>query len=539
MKLQLSKIFKPLMMLLVVSASFQSCKKNSSEEIKPEIPQISSIQPKNPAPGDVVTITGTGFGTALADVKVTIGSTAITVSSVTATEIKFTVPTTITAGDLSVLIKDVAAAIKDPQGATITPKPVTSTIPTFTAMSPASGKSGDVITLTGTNFSTRISDNKVFFATTTGGTVVLATIKTATATTMTVEVPASAITGGVTISVNSVNAVAATGFNTTFTVISNSNGTGTSTVDYIDAKSGALKFSKITSATSDIGAMHLDKAKNWIYFSDYTLLKYNNTSRVFKVDPAGGVAPVLLTDDPRISMVTHITSDASGNIFVLKYESGLNYSIYKITPDGATITEIAKNFELFAGRTHFFIDANNQIHLRPFLKFKMDGTKITSGPININGLQKDNGAYFAGNFAYFSQDPDNGQNASTCRFIKYNLSDDTFVPTDFTLKSLYGTDDPEVFKENRNIPFLKYCLDADENFYSIMEKSYVSGSIGKTWMIRKTKNGSASSTALGSFVIKFPAIDLNDYSTALEFVSDSRGNLFFKANSKDIIRIVQ
>ncbi|RYE59101.1 MAG: hypothetical protein EOP48_01965 [Sphingobacteriales bacterium] len=141
-----------LILLITLTFSFQACKKSTTEEIIPEIPQISSIQPKNPAPGDVVTITGTGFGTSAADVKVNIGSTTITVTSVTATEIKFTVPATIATGDLSVLIKDVAAAIKDPQGATITPKPATSATPTFTAMTPASAKSGDVITLTGTNF---------------------------------------------------------------------------------------------------------------------------------------------------------------------------------------------------------------------------------------------------------------------------------------------------------------------------------------------------------------------------------------------------
>lgn len=534
------KIFKPILFLMLAITMLGACKKeNVTNGQTPEVPQVTNIQPKNPQPGDVVTVTGSGFGTTTGDVKVTIGNTTVNISSVTATEIKFTVPADLSSGDLAVAIKNIKAAIKDPQGTAITVKPKPVTAPTFTAMAPASGKAGDVITLTGTNFSTLASDNKVFFATNTGGTVVLGAIKTVTATQITVEVPASAITGGILIDVKGTNAIPAAGFNTTFTKISNTDGTGTNTVDYIDAKAGALNYSKITSASSDIGAMHLDKAKNMIYFSDYTFAKYNNTSRVFKVDPAGGAAPVLLTNDPRISMVTYITSDANGNVFVLKYEDGITYSIYKITPDGGTITQIAKDFELFAGRTHFFIDANNQIHLRPFLKFKQDGTKITTGPININGLQKDDGAYFAGNYAYFSQDPENGQNASYCRFIKYDLSNDTFVPTDFTLKSLYGTDDPELFTGNKNIPYLKYSLDASENFYSIMAGSYIPGAIGKTWVIRKTKNGSGTSSLLGKFVIKFPAIDLNDYTSRIEFVSDARGNLFFKANSKDIIRITQ
>jgi hypothetical protein len=538
MKLNVSKTLT--MLFLLLGTALFSCKKDgpSGQQQQENPPSISSIQPKNPNPGDVVTISGTGFGTVATDVKVTIGTTEIGITSVTDTEIKFSIPANLSSGDLALAIKNVIAANKDPQGLTIT-IPTVSAVPTFTAMSPSSSKTGETVTLTGTNFSTRISDNKVFFATRTGGTVVLATIKTATATTLTVEVPQSAITGGILIEVNGTNAVAATGFSTTFTVLADAGGTGSNSVGYIDVKSGALKFSKIATATSDIGAMHLDKAKNWIYYSDYTVAKYNNTSRVYKVDPAGTAPTVLLTADERINMVTHITSDAAGNVYVLKHEEGLNHSVYKISPDGTAVTEIAKNFELVAGRTHFFVDANGQIHIRPYLKFKADGTKITTGPTDILGLQRDNGAFFSGNFVYFSQDPDNGQDAGKCRFIKYDLSKDTFEPTDFTLKSLYGTDDPELFVGSKNIPWLKYALDGDENFYTIMDHSYIAGSIGKTWMIRKTKNGSGKSTMLGSFILKFPAIDLNDYSSAIEFVSDTRGNLFFKANSKDIIRIIQ
>lgn len=537
MKLRVSTTLA--MLFLLLGTALFSCKKDKVTEQEPEVqpPSISSIQPKNPAAGAVVTITGTGFGNVAADVKVSIGNKAITINSVTDTEIKFTVPADLTSGDLALAIKDITAVNKDPQGLTIT-VPVVATTPTFTAMSPNKGKTGDEVTLTGTNFSTRISDNKVFFATKTGGTVVLATIKSATATTLVVQVPANVITGGILIDVNGSSAVPATGFNTTFTVEEGPGGTGSNTVDYINVKSGALKFSKVTSSVSDIGAMHLDKKKNMIYYSDYTLLKYNNTSRVFKVDPAGTSAPALLTSDERINMVTYITSDGDGNVLVLKYESGLNFSIYRISPDGAAVTEVVKNFELVAGRTHFFVDSENQIHIRPNLKFKADGTKITEGPA-VFGFQKDNGTFFSGNYAYFSQDPDNGQAAGKCRFIKYDLSKDTYEPTDFTLKSLYGTDDPELFTGSKNIPWLKYALDADENFYSIMEGSYVPGSIGKTWMIRKTKNGSGSSVSLGSFNLKFPAVDLNDYSSTLEFVSDARGTLYFKANSKDIIKITQ
>lgn len=529
-----------LFLFTLLSAVISSCKKDNSAagETPPAVttPQITGIQPKNPQPGDVVTIAGTGFGTAATDVKVTIGSTEVTISSVTATEIKFTIPANLTSGTLALAIKGVAATNKDPQGGAIsvTPKPVT--VPTFTAMSPASGKTGDVITLTGTNFNPQISENRVFFATNTAGTVVLATIKSATSTTLTVEVPATAVTGGILITVSGADAVPATGFNTTFTVNSSIGGTGSNNVSYIEALTGNLGFSKIASATNEIGTMYYDKVKNFIYFSDYTLLTQTG-SKVYKLDPGGNASPVALTNDARITNIVKICTDVNGNVYTLRYENVPNkMSLFKISADGSTVTEIAKDFST-EGTYFLFVNANNEICLRPNFKITQSGNIVTTTN-NIFGLQQGTeGAVFNNNSAYIAYSTDGYSN--NCIFMKWNLNDGTTVNTNFSLTSLYGNYDPERVKSSKAVGYLRYAVDDSENFYTLIDRSYISGQQSTTWVINKTKNGSTDATNIGTFRVKFPALNLNDFTGSVALVSDARGNLYIKANQKDILRITQ
>lgn len=541
----LFKNLKTLFFALIATFFISACKKDNAATAPTaaEAPQITNIQPKNPQPGDVVTITGTGFGAAATDVKVTVGGKTLTLSSVTSTEIKFTVPADLTSGELAVAIKDVKAAIKDPQGTAITVTPKTALTPTFTAMAPTSGKSGDVITLTGTNFSTLASDNKVFFATNTGGTVVLGTIKTVTATQITVEVPASAITGGILIDVKGTNASPATGFSTTFTVNTTTGG-GSNNVAYINSKSGNLSFNKIASSTNEIGEMYYDKVKNYIYYSDYSLLTQTG-DKVYKQDPTGNNPAAVLTTDARINKVVKITTDADGNVYVLQNDDKTpsNYNIYKITPDGSAVTEIKKGVNI-ADNTlsnyFFFVNAANEICIRPDFKVKQNGEVVSSGNIALSGLnQNAGGAFLNSGSAYLAQGINNTTDANQTKFIKWNLANGTVADASFTLKDLFNADDPTLFSKDQRISKLKIAVDESDNFYALMDHSYISGQITNTWMIRKAKNGTAGSTLLGTFAIKFPSLDLTDYNSTVIFVSDARGNLYIKANQKDIIRITQ
>ncbi len=104
--------------------------------------------------------------------------------------------------------------------------PVVSTTPSVAAIAPASAKPGEVITITGTNFSTVLSENEVVFsssaatgAVNTNASTVSVTVKTATATTLTVEVPGTAISGTITVKVKGVTATLSGGFTAAFTVI--------------------------------------------------------------------------------------------------------------------------------------------------------------------------------------------------------------------------------------------------------------------------------------------------------------------------------
>ena len=529
--------------LILLVTSFYSCKKTDSTVTPDTAPQITSITPKNPAPGDVVTVAGTNFGTIANNVLVKIGNTTIAISSVTDTEIKFTVPTTITSGDLAVAINNIAAAIKDPQGVAITITPKTTLTPTFTAMSPTNGKVGDVVTLTGTNFNPQASENKVYFTTTMGGVIVLATIKTASATQLTVEVPASAVTGGVSITANGNNAVVANGFNTTFTVNATS-GTGSSTVTYINSLSGALSFSKIATAAKEIGFMTSDRTNRTLYFSDWTIL--NSTAgqnTVYKVSLTGSSDPVVLTTDTRITNISKITTDANGNVFVLKYEGTgpSTYSIYKISANGTTVTEVIKSFDIPTGSFYFFINAANEICLSPSRGAKIDvtGKLVTGGSQILSLQQKDGGAYMNSSSAYLLQSTANNSQVKTMKFVKWDLSAATISDAGFTPATLFGTDDATYYTSSDNLSYIKYAFDNNNNMYVMTDHSYQSGQINKTWMIRKVAAGGTTSTLLGTFNIKFPTTDLNDYNSALEFVSDAVGNLYFKANQKDIIKITQ
>lgn len=82
--------------------------------------------------------------------------------------------------------------------------------PTITSIEPAKGEVGDVVTITGTNFSTTASNNKVSF----NG--VEASITSATATEIKTTVPATATTGKVTVTVEGVDPVISTSDFTVF-----------------------------------------------------------------------------------------------------------------------------------------------------------------------------------------------------------------------------------------------------------------------------------------------------------------------------------
>lgn len=253
---------------------------------------------------------------------------------------------------------------------------------------------------------------------------------------------------------------------------------------------------------------------------------------------------MVLTTDSRITKVVKIATDAQGNVYTLQYhpDEPNIYDIYKISPNGSTVTEIKKDLNIAmngSGFYFFFINGANEVCIRPDLKVTQAGKVISKGLAAIGYLQAPGGAFYNSSTAYLTQVEDNTSDAIKCKFVKWNLADGSVTDASFTLADLYKTDDPALFTGNNRISKLKFAADDNDNVYTMMDLTYSSGQLTKAWVIRKAKNGTPGSTLVGAFSIKFPSLDLTDYLGAVIFVSDARGNLYIKANQKDIIRITQ
>lgn len=145
---------------------------------------VLSMVPVRAAPGAKITLSGTGFSPTAAGNTVTIGGKAAAVTSVSATRLVVTVPSgavngkvTVSAGGASADAVD--AFIVAPAG------------PSVAKVEPASGGPGSEVTLSGAGFASAVTDNVVRF----NGLV--AQVKKASASSLTVEVPPHARTGRV------------------------------------------------------------------------------------------------------------------------------------------------------------------------------------------------------------------------------------------------------------------------------------------------------------------------------------------------------
>jgi hypothetical protein len=163
----------------------------SEETYNPGIqaPVIKSIDPPAAFPGQEVEIAGRNFSSAVTGNTVSFNGTDATIISTTTLAIKVLVPDGAVSGDVKVTTNNLTS-----EGFTFTvTEPV---IPAITSLDPATAKVGSEIVISGINFSTTAGENKVSF----NG--VEATVTEATATTLTVIVPAGTTSGDVTVTVD-------------------------------------------------------------------------------------------------------------------------------------------------------------------------------------------------------------------------------------------------------------------------------------------------------------------------------------------------
>ena len=126
-------------------------------QIESRSPQISSVSPRQVQYNQVVTVTGSNFGSSRGSSTVRIGSVAIPSSSLaswTNTRIRFRVPTNVRSGNVTV--RTSAGTSNAIRLGIISPY--------LASVSPSRVKPGDRLTLTGANFKSRRGSSYVLFA---------------------------------------------------------------------------------------------------------------------------------------------------------------------------------------------------------------------------------------------------------------------------------------------------------------------------------------------------------------------------------------
>ncbi len=155
-------------------------------------PNIASVNPAAAFAGSNIYIDGTYFGVSQGSSTVTLNGVALAASSWSDTQIILTLPTAVTTGPLLVTVNGVASNSLTFQ--------VYAT-PVITSISPGSGPAGTVFTIMGTNFGSSFDSTVVLFNSNVwNGTY--ATPISRTETSLTVAVPAPALTGYIYVAVD-------------------------------------------------------------------------------------------------------------------------------------------------------------------------------------------------------------------------------------------------------------------------------------------------------------------------------------------------
>lgn len=166
-------------------------------------PTFSSFTPTSGYPGATVTLTGTNFSTVPGINVVRFNGVQSIVTASTATSITTTVPAGATTGPVTVEIACQTATA--PGNFTVLIPP-----PVITSFSPVSGPIGTTVTLTGTDFGTTVSSNIVYFG------ARRATVSAASATSLTVVVPAGSTFQPITVTRNGLTGFSQLPFIVTF-----------------------------------------------------------------------------------------------------------------------------------------------------------------------------------------------------------------------------------------------------------------------------------------------------------------------------------
>lgn len=123
-------------------------------------PAIIDFSPRTGPPGTQVVVRGINFGSVSGQITVSFNNTNAPVVSVSDTNIITTVPLGATTGQISVSTASGTATSGSPF---IVGSDTGNLVPTVTGFAPLIGHSGDLVTITGSNFESEASDNSVLF----------------------------------------------------------------------------------------------------------------------------------------------------------------------------------------------------------------------------------------------------------------------------------------------------------------------------------------------------------------------------------------
>jgi hypothetical protein len=252
-------------------------------------PSLSVITPLSGPVGSQISIKGLNFSTITAENKVFINGTEIPVKTASATELSLTLPGGIGTGKIEVAVNDQR---------TTGPEFKTQNLG-ITKVSPESGLSGTVVTLTGTGFSTDAAQNTVTFNN------APAVITSASATSLTVVAPANLATGVLKVVTAGLEAAAPNTFNRA----------GVTT--FAGSKAG-------TTLPTGLKRIALDSHNN-VYVS--------TTTEIYKITPDGSIA-LFVGTGAKLGNISGLTIDSNNNLYV----ADVNV-IKKISPAG-TVTQI-------------------------------------------------------------------------------------------------------------------------------------------------------------------------------------------------------